>query len=435
MTDNRGMEQFADPRLERPMAGQPAAVPAGQHPAAGSLGSARVEPLQPAEATYAAELPQKVGEDWTAQQWRRFWIKISLIPMVVVPVLLGIIYFSLIAADRFAVETKFSIRQVSGVASMDLLGSLTGMSASGSTITDSYILIDFIESRELVDKLEDRIDLRAIYSHDDADFLTAFDPDETIEEFKDYLEGMITVYFDSSSQIITMEVQAFTPQDAKLVSEEILRLSEDLVNELSEKARGDTLKNAQAEVSRMEDRLRKNRTNIRKFRDVEQDIDPAKTAESQIGFLSTIEASLSTAKAELSNLLRFMDADAPSVKVLNSKIKALEDQAAQERARLGVDEGDGTTETLSARLEGYEVLALEQEFSQKAYISALSSLEHARVEADRQQRYLAAFVRPSVPQDALYPERVLSIFVTLFAAMVLWGIVVMTVYIVREHAK
>ena len=435
MTDNRGTEQRAEPRLRPAVGGQHAAA---RPPAAVPPGSAHVEPLQPAEATYATEFSQGLDTVWTAQQWRRFWTKISLIPMVVIPVLLGVIYFSFIAADRFAVETKFSIRQVSGVASTDLLGSLTGVSASGSTITDSYILIDFIESRELIDKLQGRINLHAIYSHEDADFLTAFDPDETIEEFREYLEGMITVYFDSSSQIITMEVQAFTPQDAKLVSEEILRLSEDLVNELSEKARGDTLKNAQVEVARMEDRLRKNRTEIRKFRDVEQDIDPTKTAETQIGFLSTIEASLSTAKAELANLLRFMDADAPSVKVLKSKIKALEDQAAGERARLGVDRGDGKdggTETLSARLEGYEVLALEQEFSQKAYISALSSLEHARVEADRQQRYLAAFVRPSVPQDSLYPERVLGIVITILAAFVLWGISVMSVYIVREHAK
>ena len=81
------------------------------------------------------------------------------------------------------------------------------------------------------------------------------------------------------------------------------------------------------------------------------------------------------------------------------------------------------------------MLALEQEFSQKAYISALTSLEHARVEADRQQRYLAAFVRPAVPEDALYPERILNILITIFAAFMFWGIVVMTVYIVREHAK
>ena len=432
MSDNRGMELRTEAQSQQ-AAGAP---PAAAHPV--QPAPPHVEPLRPAEATHVAEAPGEPDRRRTAQQWRRFWTKLSLIPMVVVPALLGAIYFGFIAADRFAVETKFSIRQVSGVPSVDLLGSLTGVSSSGSTITDSYILIDFIGSRELIDKLEKRIDLRAIYSHDDADFLTAFDPNETIEEFKDYLEGMITVYFDSSSQIITMEVQAFTPEDAKSVSEEILRLSEELVNELSEKARRDTVRNAQEEVERMEDRLRKNRTEIRKFRDVEQDIDPAKTAESQITFLSTIEANLSTARAELANLLRFMDEDAPSVKVLNSKIKSLEDQAAAERARLGVDQGDSTTggtETLSARLEGYEVLALEQEFSQKAYISALSSLELARAEADRQQRYLAAFVRPSIPQDALYPDRMLNIFITIFAALVLWGIAVMTVYIVREHAK
>lgn len=397
----------------------------------------RVEPLIPAEGTRVAESPGELAPVRTAQEWRRLWTKLSIIPFFVVPVILGFIYFAFIAADRYAVESKFSIRLVSGSPSSDLLGSIAGFSSAGSTVTDSYILIDFIESREVIDKLSERIDLRDIYSHEDADFYMAFDPDETIEEFREYLDGMISVYYDSSSQIITMEVQAFTPEDAKLVASQILLLGEELVNELSEKSRGDSLKNAQDEVNRNEDRLRNNRANMRKFRDVEQDLDPSKTAESQITLLSSVEANLSAARAEMTNLLRFMEEDAPSVKVLRSKIKAFEEQASLERARLGIDtskKNDGSSDTLSARLEAYEVLALEQEFSQKAYVSALASLEHARVEADRQQRYLTAFVHPSVPQEAIYPERILNIFILVFAALMVWGICVMTAYIVREHA-
>lgn len=444
------MNVKVDPPANRPAPQQPQQAAPAQPPAAPGqqppaprpqqrpAAAPNVEPLKPAHATQVASSPEELAPVRTAQQWRRLLVKLSFIPCVLLPALLGVLYFGLIAADRFAVETKFSIRMVSGTPSTDLLGSLTGFSSSGSTITDSYILIDFIESREIIDKLEERMDLRAVYAHEEADFLKGFDAEETVEDFRDYLDGMITVYFDSSSQIITMEVQAFTPQDAQKVSAEILKLSEELVNELSEKARRDTLQNAQAEVARMEDRLRKNRAQMRDFRDEEQDVDPAKTAEGQITFLSNIEASLSTARAELENLLRFMQEDAPRVKVLKSRIKALEDQAAQERARLGVDkstDGEKSTETLSAKLESYEVLALEQEFSQKAYVSALTSLELARAEANRQQRYLSAFVKPSLPQEALYPERLLNMVITLIAALLAWGIGVMMVYIVREHSQ
>lgn len=394
-----------------------------------------VEPLVPGEAVKVSDIPDQMQPYRTAQEWRRFWTKLSFVPFVIVPVILGAVYYTFIAADRYAVETKFSVRLISGSASPDLLGSLTGVAASASTVTDSYILIDFIKSRELIDKIRDRIDLRAVYGHENADFLTRFDPEETIEELREHLDDLISIYFDSSSQIITMEVQAFTPEDARRTSEEILRLGEELVNELSEKAREDTLKSAQGEVNRIEDRLRQNRADLRKFRDLQQEIDPAKTAESQITLLSTIEGNLSVSRAELANLLRFMQDDAPSVRVLKSKIQALEEQASNERARLGQDSdlSRGANSTLSARLEQYEVLALEQEFSQKAYLSALTSLEHARLEADRQQRYLSAFVRPSTPQEALYPERALSVAILAFFVLLIWGTGVMVVYVVREH--
>jgi capsular polysaccharide transport system permease protein len=64
----------------------------------------------------------------------------------------------------------------------------------------------------------------------------------------------------------------------------------------------------------------------------------------------------------------------------------------------------------------------------------LSSLERARLEADRQQRYVTAFVRPTLPQEALYPKRILA-SVTVFAiSLVLWALGVLIVYAIRDHA-
>ncbi|MCB1234312.1 MAG: hypothetical protein KDM91_04500, partial [Verrucomicrobiae bacterium] len=45
----------------------------------------------------------------------------------------------------------------------------------------------------------------------------------------------------------------------------------------------------------------------------------------------------------------------------------------------------------------------EKEFAQRAYESALASLELARVDADRQHRYLVTIAQPSSPDSATYP--------------------------------
>ena len=78
--------------------------------------------------------------------------------------------------------------------------------------------------------------------------------------------------------------------------------------------------------------------------------------------------------------------------------------------------------TLSGQVAAYEELLVEREFAEKAYVSALSTLEKARVDAAQQQRYLATFVPPSLPQEALYPRRVLNAFMVLAVAALLWAL-------------
>jgi capsular polysaccharide transport system permease protein len=82
----------------------------------------------------------------------------------------------------------------------------------------------------------------------------------------------------------------------------------------------------------------------------------------------------------------------------------------------------------------YEELVVDREFAEKAYVSALSSLERARVEADRQQRYVAAFVRPTLPEGALYRRRIVASITVFAIALVLWALGVLIVYATRDHA-
>ena len=370
------------------------------------------------------------------QARRRKILAWSAIACVVLPTLLASIYYGLIAANQFAVETRFAVRGANSSGGSGLLGVFTGMSGSGSTVTDSYILIDFMQSREMLDKLEAKIGIRRMYSRPEADYLSRFDASLSSEEFLKYWRTMIKAGFDSSSQIVAVEVRAFTAEDAKLVAAAILELNEELINELSARARKDAVTHAEQEVKRMEDRLKATRTALRAFRDIQQEFDPLKNAESRFAIVSQLEQELSKSKTRLANLRSFMSADAPSVTVLESEIKAMERQVEEERAKLGkgTEAEQRGQESLGSLVASFEELLVEREFSEKAYVSALASLERARVEADRQQRYLASVVRPTLPQEALYPKRILAIASFFFFALVLWALGVLVVYAVRDHA-
>ena len=367
------------------------------------------------------------------QKLRRRMIKLSAIIIIIVPTLLAGLYYGLVASDQYAVEFRFSVRGISSGAGGDLLSMVTGIPSGGSPATDSYILMDYIRSREIIEKLHKLVNLNEIYGPQKADFLSVFDPEEPIEEFIEYWKKMITLSYASSSQIIVVEVRAFTPQDARLVAEKILELSEQLVNELSAKARRDAVGHAEKELTRMEKRLRKARQDVRLFREREKVIDPSKTADSKLGILAQLEVQLATETAKLSSLIEFMDKGSPRIRVLVGKINALKQQIKAQRARLGRGKGtDG--DALASLLEQYRFLLTQQEFAEKAYASALTSLETARLEAGRQQRYLATFVPPSLPQSALYPKRLRNFLLTFVISVMIWAIGTLVVYAVRDHA-
>ncbi|WP_434056004.1 MAG: lipopolysaccharide biosynthesis protein [Roseibium sp.] len=384
------------------------------------------------------------------QQVRRRLLFASLFLAVLLPGFLGGLYFAFIASDRYVAGAGFAVRGVDGVASVggDFLGALTGLASTGSTTTDAYILLEFLQSRELVERLIDDYEFRSAYGSDSVDFLYRLDVDAPIEDVVDYWEWMITPSFDSTSGIVTFEVEAFDPDDAQRIAALILKYAAELINRLSEEARRDAVKFSTQEVSKAEVRLRVVRDQLRKFREVESAIDPSKNAEVQIELMAGLERQLIEVRSRLSVLKGTIDDNSPAVQQLKRQEAALLEQIVAKQSEIGGPEADaggsaaqaatagvnaGTP--LSSLLADYEALQVETEFAQQAYVTALASLERARAEADRQQRYLAVFSTPSYPEDAIYPRRILNIFLFFIALLVAWSIGTLIVYSVRDHLR
>jgi len=381
--------------------------------------------------------PQEKEPKLRPQQIRRNLTKLSVIVMILIPSLLGLIYYGLIASNKYATEVRFAVRGgASGAPGSDLLGIFTGVSTAGSLVGDSYILMDYIHSREIIEKLQKKLDLYEIFNATKADYLSAFNPDNPIEDFIEYWRDMVTLNFDTSSQIIVMEVKAFTPEESKKLASQILILSEELINQLSEQARKDSVKFAKLEVGRMETKLQENRKELRQFREKNQEIDPSKTAEAQLSIIAGLNEKLITTRTELRSLKQQGQLDdAPRVKYLTKKILGFEEQIANERSNLGQQKSvkNKSGRNISGLLEEYQLLIVEQEFAQKAYVSALTSLETARIDAARQQRYLATFVLPQTPEDSLYPKRLLNILTILIVSTILWAVSLLVFYSIRDH--
>src|SRR6185437_7277031 len=225
----------------------------------------------------------------------------------------------------------------------------------------------------------------------------------TIEELVRYWKGQVDGFFDVTNGTVTVNVRAFTPEDALSLAQAILSSSERLVNELSDRARRDTLQNAEREVHRAERRLKTALAHLREFRDREGIIDPRKTADATLALAGRIRDEVVRAETELATIKHYMRGDAPSVKMLEARILSLQTQLRSVESEV-TDTEKSRSEVLSRVMGSYERLENERIFAEKAYQHAMEALDRSRVSAERQQVYIAGFVQPSLPEEALYPR-------------------------------
>lgn len=363
----------------------------------------------------------------------RRWMLVSLLACVVAPALLIAAYYVVLASDRYVSSAGFAVRGMDAGGGGDLLGAFTGLASTGSTTSDSYILLKYLKSRDLVERLQEDVDLRAMYSRPEADFWSRLDESDDIESLVDYWSGRVNTSFDNTAGIITFEIEAFTPEDALTVARLVLEYSKELVNSLSLQARSDAVAFAEAEVARSENRLATALDQLRSFRQHENSIDPAASAQIQLELVGGLERQLVDIRARISALRTQVDKDAPTLRTLERQAVALQAQIDEQRAAMSNDAASQGETSLTNQLAIYESLAVEREFAQKAYASALSSLETARLEAGRQQRYLAVYSNPAQPQYPLYPRRLINILVLTAALAVIWGIISLVTMAVRDH--
>ena len=125
--------------------------------------------------------------------------------------------------------------------------------------------------------------------------------------------------------------------------------------------------------------------------------------------------------------------DAPSVRTAEETIAGLKRELAHIEGQATVTAGTESGRPLSTVFGAFQQVADQKSFAEKAYLSALSSLESARVEANRQQVYLSVIVAPGLPQEASFPRPLRQIGLTLMISLAVWLVGLLSVYSVREH--
>ncbi|MEM8576512.1 MAG: capsule biosynthesis protein [Pseudomonadota bacterium] len=366
---------------------------------------------------------------------RHVFLLFSFLLVACAPIFVTAYYMYTFAADQYASSFAFSVRSEEQRSAVELLGGITELAGSSSSDTD--VLHDYLTSQELVEKVNERVDLGAIWSKvppaDDPIF--AYDPEGTIEDLVEHWERKLTIVYDSGTRIIELRVLAFDPDDAQRIARVILEESTQMINELSDIAREDTIRFAREELDRALERLREARADVQRFRNRTQIVDPTIDTQNQMGVLVNLQQQLAEALIDLDLLRRSTNDNDPRVAQANRRVEVIRDQIEAERQKLGFGASGQESGTAIADLVGeYESLVVEREFAETTYTSALAQYDAALAEARRQSRYLAAHRTPTLAQKAQYPERLRLVLLVAMFSLIAWSIFCLLYYSLRDRA-
>ena len=355
-----------------------------------------------------------------------FWAIVGL------PTLIAGAYFFGIASDLYVSEVKFVVRGPTK-SPVNAISAMLSTAGGSMASEDTYAVQEYLMSRDAVRRLEQEQELRALLGRPEGDLISRYPGllywRKDFEALYWAYSRFVSVEIDSTSGVSTLQVKAYRPEDAQRVAQALLSYSEQLINALNERARHDALAIFQHEVDETEQQIARIQTDLTAYRIQKNMLDPKSAAAGPVELLSQMNAQLASAKGQLAEVLKNAP-NSPQIQLIKTRIASIEKLIVEERAKV-----TGNTDSVATAAAEYERLDVQRLLAEKTLASALTSLEEARLEAQRQQIYLETIAQPNLSDYPLYPRRIISFITIVVTCMLTYGIAWLLVASVREHAS
>jgi capsular polysaccharide transport system permease protein len=352
--------------------------------------------------------------------------------MVLLPVFATWWYLNVRAVDQFASTIGFTVRSEDVSSATDLLGGL-GQGFGGGGGSDSDILYEFIRSQALVAQIDMELGLRNYYSrYVDMDPIFGFNPKGTIEDLTAYWQRMVRISYDAGSGLMELRVLAFAPIEARAIANAIFDKSTKMINSLSAIAREDATRYAREDLELAVERLKIAREGLTAFRISSEIVDPTADVAGQMGLLNLLQAQQVEALIEFDLLNNSTREGDPRLEQARRRIDVIEVRIREERQKFGVGANTGDT-SYAETIAEFERLAVDREFAEQAYAATLAAFDSARAEANRQSRYLAAYIKPTLAERSEFPNRPLLIAIVGLFSFLGWAIMSLVYYALRDR--
>ncbi|WP_322995289.1 chain-length determining protein [Castellaniella sp.] len=354
----------------------------------------------------------------------------QLIRLTLIGMVLGVLYWSVIASDQYVSEANVVIRKTdsASVPSFDLAMLVSGV--PGSNRADQLLLREYLLSFDMLQKLDQQLDLREKYSNKDHDPISRFwFKNAPAEWLYRYLLTMIQVQYDELAGTLRISAQAYDPATAQAITSQLVKDGEAYMNQLGHELANTQVEFLSHQVQLSQQQLQQASQALLNFQNKEALLSPEASAESISTIIATLEARRAALQTQLDALPRSLLPNHPNILMLKQSLKATDRQIEEERAKLTASTGG----KLNATLERFQQLQLAVELNREMYKSTLMALEKGRFDATRMLNKVSVLQAPNLPEYPWEPRRIYNSFLTLLVGLMLIGVLKLLEAIVRDH--
>lgn len=342
-------------------------------------------------------------------------------------------YFYNIATPMYATNSEIVIQQAQpqGGGPQGLATLFQGTSMA--TQQDSIAVQSYLASREAMLRLDVDYEFKEHFSDPSIDAIQRLEEGATNEEAFKLYSDHVKISYDPTEGLIRMEVIAPDPVRSYEFSQALIGYAEEQVDQLTSRLREDQMRGARQSYEEAEERRA---DALATWLAIQQDFEQIDSSSETSARMAQIN-SLESEKQRLELLLQSrLNVDRPSevqVQSLRDQISIIEEAIVEMRSQL--TGGSGNTDSLAAR--NTELRTAEENYTfQTAMVQqALTQMETARIEANRQVRYLSQSVRPVIPDQATYPRAFENTFLALLIFSGVYLMISITASILREQVS
>lgn len=342
--------------------------------------------------------------------------------------LLSLIYVLFIESERYKSESSILLKDLNSNQAVGLDLSLFGTTPS-TQMQDSKVLETYLKSYEVLEKLDNKFNLREYYKSDELDTLNKLSKNSTREDFLEIYLKNIDIFYNEVSGIITISFLHTSRKSSKEILEFILKEAEEKINKYNEI-------NAKKSMAFISKSLQQNKLSLDSaIKDLEEYqnnnlvLDPTSNAQSKTAIISSLEATLVQKQAELEQLNHYMSDNSFDVQNLKNEIVAIKSSIETAKKKLIGNSND----RLNKVLFEFERLKSIVEFETEKYKQSLLQYEMVKNDIEKDAKTLQIISKPNLPDGHTIPNRPLDILDIVIALGLIFGVVSLIISIIKDH--